>query len=159
MQGPDKNENKNKDEDKSATPEALEAADRLHSAAIHLLRRLRIRDRELGIGPAQLSALSVLVFAGPQSLASLAEAEQVKPPTMSRIVNGLLRAKLVHRKTDKQDRRAVVIEASKKGTRVMQEGRRRRVEALAAAIRGLPPEEIPRLRESAQLMEHLSRQA
>src|SRR6202047_3216124 len=111
-------------------PEALEAADRLHSAAIHLLRRLRIRDRELGIGPAQLSALSVLVFAGPQSLASLAEAEQVKPPTMSRIVNGLLRAKLVHRKTDKQDRRAVVIEASKKGTRVMQEGRRRRVEAL-----------------------------
>jgi hypothetical protein len=57
---------------------AFEAADRLHSAAIHLLRRLRMRDYELGIGPAQLSALSVLVFAGPQSLASLAEVEQVE---------------------------------------------------------------------------------
>ncbi|HKW63660.1 MAG TPA: hypothetical protein VJN89_14010, partial [Candidatus Acidoferrum sp.] len=63
--------------------ELLEAADKLHSAAIHLLRRLRVRDRESGIGPAQLSALSVLVFGGPRSLGELAEAEQVRPPTMS----------------------------------------------------------------------------
>ncbi|HTC92267.1 MAG TPA: MarR family transcriptional regulator [Terriglobales bacterium] len=138
---------------------ALEAADRLHSAAIHLLRRLRIRDRETGIGPAQLSALSVLVFAGPRSLAELAEAEQVKPPTMSRIVSNLLRAKLVRRSTDLQDRRAVVIQATEKGIHIMQEGRRRRVEALAAVIRGLPEKEIARLQEAAQLMESLSRQA
>src|ERR1700686_1674560 len=120
MQAP----HKNKDETKLVRPEAQEAADRLHSAAIHLLRRLRIRDRELGIGPAQLSALSVLVFAGPKSLASLAEAEQVKPPTMSRIVTGLLRAKLIRRTTDKQDRRAIIIAATEKGVRIMQEGRR-----------------------------------
>jgi len=106
-----------------------------------------------------LSALSVLVFAGPKSLASLAEAEQVKPPTMSRIVSGLLRAKLVHTRTDKQDRRALTIQATEKGVRIMQEGRRRRVETLAAAVWALPPEEIARLREAAQLMEHLSRQA
>jgi DNA-binding MarR family transcriptional regulator len=137
----------------------MEAADRLHSAAIHLLRRLRIRDRELGIGPAQLSALSVLVFGGPQSLASLAEAEQVKPPTMSRMVTALLRAKLIHRRTDKQDRRALIIEATEKGVRIMQEGRRRRVETLAAAVQALQPDEIKRLHEAAQLMEHLSRQA
>src|SRR5713101_3855816 len=122
--------------------EGFETADRLHSAAIHLLRRLRIRDRESGVGPAQLSALSVLVFAGPRSLAELAEAEQVKPPTMSRIVSGLLRAKLVRRKTDLQDRRAVVIQAAKKGIHIMQEGRRRRVEVLAAVIRRLPEKEI-----------------
>jgi DNA-binding MarR family transcriptional regulator len=145
-------------ENKFPSPEAMEAADRLHSAAIHLLRRLRIRDRETGVGPAQLSALSVLVFGGPKSLAQLAEAEQVKAPTMSRIVAGLLRAKLVHRRTDKQDRRAVVIQATEKGIRIMQEGRRRRVEALAATVRGLPPKEIAQLREAAQVMEHLSRQ-
>jgi len=52
----------------------LRVADRLHSASIHLLRRLRVRDRESGIGPAQLSALSVLVFGGAKSLAELAEA-------------------------------------------------------------------------------------
>src|ERR1700758_4534754 len=105
----------NKGENKSALPEALESADRLHSAAIHLLRRLRIRDREIGIGPSQLSALSVLVFGGPKSLPALAEAEQVKAPTMSRIVAGLLRERLVRRGTDKQDRRAVVIQATEKG--------------------------------------------
>jgi DNA-binding MarR family transcriptional regulator len=154
MQAPGKNKHRNN----PVGLEALEAADRLHSAAIHLLRRLRIRDSELGIGPAQLSALSVLVFAGPKSLASLAEAEQVKPPTMSRIVSGLLRAKLVHRRTDKQDRRAVIIEATGQGVRIMQAGRKRRVEALAAAVRGLPQKEIARLREAAQVMEHLSRQ-
>src|SRR6266700_5476701 len=88
--------------------QAFEAADRVHSAAIHLLRGLRIRDRESGIGPAQLSALSVLVFAGSKSLAELAQSEQVKPPTMSRIVAALVRAKLAHMATNKDDRRAVV---------------------------------------------------
>jgi DNA-binding MarR family transcriptional regulator len=154
MQAP----NTNKNEKKLPAPAALEAADRLHSAAIHLLRRLRIRDRELGIGPAQLSALSVLVFGGPKSLAGLAEAEQVRPPTMSRIVAGLRRAKLVHTGTDQQDRRAVIIEATEKGVRIMQEGRRHRVEALAAAVRGLPRKEIARLSEAAQVMEYLSRE-
>jgi DNA-binding MarR family transcriptional regulator len=155
MQAP----NKNKDENKSAGAEALEAADRLHSAAIHLLRRLRVRDRELGIGPAQLSALSVLVFAGPGSLAGLAEAEQVTPPTMSRIVAGLLREKLVHKRTDRKDRRAVIIEATEKGVRIMHEGRRRRVEALAAGVRAQPQKEIAQLRKAARVMELLSREA
>jgi DNA-binding MarR family transcriptional regulator len=143
---------------KAGATDAFAAADRLHSAAIHLLRRLRIRDYELGIGPAQLSALSVLVFAGPQSLASLARAEQVTSATMSRIVSGLLRSKLVHRKTDKQDRRAVVIEPTRKGVRIMQQGRKRRVAALAAAVQGLSREEIARLDETVQLIEALSRE-
>jgi hypothetical protein len=63
----------------TGTREEFAIADRLHSAAIHLLRRLRVRDRESGVGPAQLSALSVLVFGGPRSLGELADAEQVRP--------------------------------------------------------------------------------
>src|SRR5262249_9796679 len=137
--------------------QAVEAADRLHSAAIHLLRRLRIRDRESGVGPAQLSALSVLVFAGPKSLAELAEAEQVKPPTMSRIVAGLLRSRLVRRKTEADDRRAVVIEATEKGIQVMQEGRRRRVQGLADAIRGLSDQEIVILQKAVDVIDGLTR--
>src|SRR5216110_1839024 len=103
--------------------QAFEAADRVHSAAIHLLRGLRIRDRQSGIGPAQLSALSVLVFGGPRSLAELARAEQVKPPTMSRVVAGLVRTKLVHMTRSRTDRRAVVIIATEKGVRLMQQAR------------------------------------
>src|SRR5579864_5125263 len=93
-------------------PDALAVADRLHSAAIRLLRRVRTRDTESGVGPAQLSALSVLVFGGPRSLGELAAAEQVRPPTMSRIVAGLMRAGLVRRQVVKEDRRRLRLEAT-----------------------------------------------
>lgn len=132
-------------------------ADRLHSACLHLLRRLRVRDRESGIGPAQLSALSVLVFAGPKSLAELAEIEQVKPPTMSRIIAGLQRSKLVRSEPSEEDARRLRIVATAKGERIMQEGRRRRVELLAARIEGLSAADVQRLGEIAEVMERISR--
>src|SRR5207302_8431945 len=83
----------------------LTVADGLHSAAIHLLRRVRKQDIASGEGPARLSALSVLVFGGPKTLGELAAAEQVKPPTMSRIVTGLARSRLVKVTADPEDGR------------------------------------------------------
>src|SRR5947207_4185333 len=105
--------------------ETLTVADQLHSAAIHLLRRLRIRDLASGVGPAQLSALSVLVFGGPRSLGGLADAEQVRPPTMSRIVSGLTAAGLVRREATEDGRRVRLV-ATVKGTKILWEGRKRR---------------------------------
>src|SRR5260221_2503590 len=142
---------------RTVSQQALEAADRVHSAAIHLLRGLRIRDRESGIGPAQLSALSVLVFAGPKSLAELAQAEQVKPPTMSRIVAGLVRTKLVRMMTNDKDRRTVVIIPTSKGIALMQKARLRRVESLARAVDALDAAEVALLRNTAEMIEKLSR--
>ena len=101
----------------STKPPIAETARRLHSAAIHLLRALRRTDAELGIGPARLSALSVLVFGGSRSLGELAEVEQVKPPTMSRIVAGLEEAGMVSKAVDRRDRRATCIRATAKGRR------------------------------------------
>src|ERR1700732_5178149 len=125
---------------------AVDTADRLHSAAIPLLRRLRVRDLASGIGPAQLSALSVLVFGGPRSLGELAEAEQVRPPTMSRIVEGLERAGLARRQPT-EDKRRIRLQATAKGTKILHEGRKRRVESLAAALELLTESEIKRLGE------------
>lgn len=125
-------------------------ADRLHSAAIRLLRRLRAQDRASGVGPAQLSALSVLVFAGPRSLKELAEAEQVRPPTMSRIVAGLRRSGLVRAEAVGADRRKLRLVPTPRGVRVMQQGRRRRVEQLARALRSLPRDEVRRLGQAAE---------
>lgn len=133
---------------------ATETADRLHSAAIHLLRRLRVRDRESGVGPAQLSALSVLVFGGPRSLGELAEAEQVRPPTMSRIVAGLERSGLVKRRKT-EDGRRVRLEASAKGTKILQEGRKRRVESLANALSVLSETERQRLAELVDVLQQI----
>jgi DNA-binding MarR family transcriptional regulator len=133
-----------------------EVADQLHSAAIHLLRRLRIRDRESGIGPAQLSALSVLVFGGPRSLGELADAEQVRPPTMSRIVASLERSRLVRRHAT-EDGRRVRLEATPKGVSLMWEGRQRRVDSLAKAVGGLPENERQQLSQSIQLLQQIIR--
>jgi DNA-binding MarR family transcriptional regulator len=131
-------------------------ADQLHSAAIHLLRRLRVRDSATGVGPAQLSALSVLVFGGPRLLGELAAAERVKPPTMSRIVSGLESADLV-RRLPTEDKRKVRLEATGKGIRILQEGRRRRVEFLAAALRQLTQLEMRHMEKAAALLNQVIR--
>jgi DNA-binding MarR family transcriptional regulator len=135
---------------------ATDVADQLHSAAIHLLRRLRVRDRESGIGPAQLSALSVLVFGGARSLGELADAEQVRPPTMSRIVAGLQRSGLVRRHATADGRR-VRLEATPKGVGLMWEGRQRRVESLAKAVGELPENERQQLHHALTLLQQIIR--
>ena len=63
-----------------------ELAARVHSAALHLLRRLAQEDRATGVSAPRLSALSVLVFGGPRTIGALAAIEGVTPPTMTRLV-------------------------------------------------------------------------
>ena len=103
--------------------------------------------------PAQLSALSVLVFGGPRTLGELAAAEQVRPPTMTRIVQGLESAGLVRRVRDADDGRVHRLHPTAKGRRVMQRGRERRVENLATLLGRLPPDEVLRVGEAAELVE------
>jgi len=138
-------------------PQAMAAADRLHSAAIHLLRRVRQQDAASGIGPAQLSALSVLVFAGPRTLGELAAAEQVKPPTMSRVVAGLKRSRMIEITRDPHDARRIQIRPTAKGTRLLQQGRQRRIEYLAAHLGHLTVDELGQLGVAADILESLLR--
>jgi DNA-binding MarR family transcriptional regulator len=130
-------------------------ADRLHSAAIHLLRRLRVEDEALGISAPRLSALSVLVFGGPTRIGSLADAEQVEPPTMTRLVDGMERDGYVRRDPDPEDRRAVVVQATAKGSRALRKGRAQRVAALAVDLRGLPPEQLDALAAGIEALERM----
>lgn len=134
-----------------------QAADRLHSAAIHLLRSLRRQDARLGVGPAGLSVLSVLVFGGPKTIGELAEIEQVKAPTMSRIVSTLERWSLVERLADAQDRRRIVVHPTPSGRTVMKRGRANRVHELASRIERLPEAEIALLVRVAELIERISK--
>ncbi len=131
-------------------------ADALHSAAIHLLRRVRQEDAEAGIGPARLSALSVLVFGGPQRLTDLARAEQVRPPTMTKVVSGLEAAGLARRVADPDDARAVRVEPTARGQRLLVAGRRRRVDRLARGLATLLPEELDVLAHAAAIIERVS---
>lgn len=139
----------------SPHPDVQAVADRLHSAAIHLLRRVRKQDAATGEGPARLSALSVLVFGGPKTLGELAAAEQVKPPTMSRIVAGLARSRLIEITGDPQDARRMRIRASTKGTRLLQRGRQLRIAYLASHLDALNPEELSKLGEGVEILKRL----
>ena len=130
----------------------LTVADRLHSAAIHLLRRVRKQDIATGEGPARLSALSVLVFGGPKTLKELAAAEQVKPPTMSRIVAGLERSRLITITADREDARRMRITATPKGTRLLQKGREMRIAYLASQLERLTPDELSQLGEAVEIL-------
>ena len=139
----------------SSHPDLLGIADRLHSAAIHLLRRVRKQDTATGEGPARLSALSVMVFGGPKTLGELAAAEQVKPPTMSRIVAGLARSRLIEITADPQDARRMRIRATRKGTRLLQRGRQLRIAYLASHLDALAPEDLAKVGEAVELLKKL----
>jgi DNA-binding MarR family transcriptional regulator len=128
-------------------------ADRLHSAAIHLLRRLRVEDEALGISAPRLSVLSVLVFAGPKRMGELARIEQVEPPTMSRLVDGLVRDGLAVREPDPDDARAVRVRATPTGARTLRRGRARRLETLRTTLASLSPTDLAALGDGVEVLE------
>jgi DNA-binding MarR family transcriptional regulator len=135
---------------------AVALADRLHSAAIHLLRRVRRADTATGLSAARLSALSVIVFGGPIRISSLAAAEQVRTPTMTPIVAALERAGLVSRERDASDARAALLRATPRGARLMAEGRARRVALLAAEVEALGADDRAALEAAVGVLERLS---
>jgi DNA-binding MarR family transcriptional regulator len=134
-----------------------ELAEGLHSAAIHLLRRVRKQDATMAQAPARLSALSVLVFGGSMTAGQLAAAEQVKPPTISRIVAGLERDRLVKRVPDVTDARRVHLQATPKGAKLMERGRLSRIRYLASHLEMLTRDEVAILDKSLGILERVLR--
>ena len=131
-------------------------ADRLHSAAIHLLRGVRRVDAETGLSAARLSTLSVVVYAGPITLRDLAAAEQVTAPTMTRLVAGLEADGLVHRVPHPRDGRSVLIRPTRKGSRTLHAGRARRVAYLADQLATLSGTELADLERTLDLLERIT---
>lgn len=134
-----------------------DVAARLHSASIRLLRTLRREDDGSGLSAPRLSALSHIAMEGPVSLADLAHAEQVRPPTMSRIVDALVERGLVTRVPDPRDRRSVRIMASEEGTKLMNGGGERRVHALVGRLHKLADSERRALARGVEILERLAR--
>jgi DNA-binding MarR family transcriptional regulator len=133
-----------------------EVADHLHSSAIRLLRALRRQDDKWGLSAPRLSALSVVVFGGPITLGDLARAEQVRPPTMTRLVQALESAGLVKRAPDPDDRRIMWIKATPNGKKLLLRGRAARVRALAFRLKSFSQEEIQALDDAAHLLEFVA---
>lgn len=139
---------------KDANP--LDTADRLHSAAIHLLRQVARHDAASGLSAARLSALSVIVYGGPMTIGELARAERVSMPTVSRLIQGMERDGLVAREADTGDRRVVRLRATEHGEDILREARCRRIESLARRIEALPADDLSTLQRAAEVLDELS---
>jgi DNA-binding MarR family transcriptional regulator len=145
---------------KASQPDSVERlADALHSAAIHLLRRVRRADEAAGLSGARLSALSVVVFGGPLRVSALARAEQVRTPTITAIVAALERDGLVIRDSDPSDARASILRATPRGARLMAEGRARRIALLASDLRTMSAADRRTLLDAAEILQRISKPA
>lgn len=133
----------------------VDIANRLHSVAIHLLRRVRQNDSLTGLSSARLSALSVVGFGGPCTISDLAEAEQVAVPTISRIVTALVSEGLIERQTDTRDRRTIHLMVTPKGMQVLREGQQRRTVQLGNMLEQLTPAEQATIAEAIASMERM----
>ena len=139
-------------------PEGLEesdlarAANALHSASIHVLRRARAADRESGLTPERLSLLSVLVYAGARTIGALAAIEGVSAPAISRIVTALEASGLARRGRTK-DAREVTVAATARGRRLVEEGRRRRLMLIARELERFARSDLQKIRAVAEMLE------
>ncbi|UYM06701.1 MarR family winged helix-turn-helix transcriptional regulator [Solicola gregarius] len=130
-------------------------AQALAVAVVRLNRRLR-KERRSDLTPNQAAVLGALRRLGALTLGALAEAEQVKPPTMTRIVNCLADMGYVTRAPHPTDGRQVVISISDDGEQWLAAERKRRDVWLAKRLRELEPGERETLREAVVILERLS---
>jgi DNA-binding MarR family transcriptional regulator len=89
----------------------------------------------------QYRALVVLASRGPQSVASLADALAVTPPTASRMCERLVRKGLLRRRTDRDDRRQVRLGLTGSSRRLIDTVTVRRREEIASLLAAIPAEE------------------
>ena len=129
-------------------------ADRLHSLAIHLLRRVAAADRRSGVTGPRLSLLSVLVLGGgPRTLGALAEAERVRPPTMTRLVQAMEAEGLVARSPAPDDARATLIRATGAGARILRRARARRLAAMRGLLASLTVAELHQVERTVRILQ------
>jgi DNA-binding MarR family transcriptional regulator len=134
-----------------------DAARRIHSAALHLLRVVGTVDAESGLSPARLSVLSILVFGGRRSVGALAAAQTVRSPTMTALVDGLEAEGLVRRLPHRDDGRSVVVEATARGRRIMRRAQQRRVDLLVQLLEHCSSTEIEQIDTAAEILDRLTR--
>ncbi len=89
----------------------------------------------------QYRSLVVLASRGPQSVAALAEAVAVTPPTASRLAERLVRKGLVRRRADRHDRRQVRVALTEAGRRLIDAVSLRRREEITDLLAPIPPDD------------------
>lgn len=132
-------------------------ASALRSSTLRLSRQIR-RQREDGhdLTANQLGVLGALGKHDAMTVGELAAHEQVKPPSMTRIVSNMEEAGLVVRRPHPTDKRQIVVELTDAAHALLRANRRRRDEWLQNKLKKLTPEERDILRKAAPVLERLA---
>jgi DNA-binding MarR family transcriptional regulator len=128
-----------------------ETAERLRRAITRLNRRLRHSSLG-GISPTQASMLVSVEKLKNPSLGDLALAEQMKPPSVTRIVQNMQEAGLINCVVDPDDRRCTRVQLSAQGRKEIVAIRRRKTEFLEQQLVALSEQDQ---RKAAELVEFL----
>jgi len=132
----------------------VELASRLRVAVARMARQLRQRTNA-GLTPSQLSALLSVDALGPVRLGDLAAREAVAPPTLTKIVAGMVELGLVERRTDPADARSARISMTDAGRTALDTVRAERVALLVERFGRLPDDQRPHLEVVVILLEAL----
>ncbi len=129
---------------------------RLRAVVGKLGRRLRPTRAGAGLTPSQISVLFTIVRAGPIGLSEVASLEALNPTMLSRITAQLTDQGLIRRRSDPEDRRAALVEATAVGVRMRERIHRERARALAARVELLDADERELLWEALPVLEQLA---
>jgi DNA-binding MarR family transcriptional regulator len=134
-----------------------EIATILHAGLSKLARQMRSISLPPGMTPERLSTLAAIDAHGPVSVTALADAERVRPATMSRMITSLADEGLVRRQEDKVDRRGVLVITTAKGRRAYQRARQQYLSQLGKALSHLELDQLEALRSLASALDRLDR--
>jgi DNA-binding MarR family transcriptional regulator len=132
----------------------LELAARLRLATARLYRRLRQHSLG-GLTPSQLSCLTSVEKLEPVRLGDLAAREAVAPPTLTRIVAGMVELGMMARRADPDDARAALLTTTEKGRTALQTIREERTAYLVERLHHLTDEDRQHLPALVDLLERL----
>jgi DNA-binding MarR family transcriptional regulator len=131
-------------------------AARLRLSNTRLHRALR-REAHIDLTPSQMSALATINRLGPLTLGALAEQEGVAPPSITKIIAILEEDGLVARTPDPADRRVNYVSATRRGSELVEESRRRKTAWLTDRIRDLTADQRRRLADALDVIEELTK--
>ncbi len=131
-------------------------ASELRLAVHRLTRRLRQQTPSGGLTLTQLSALTVIWREGPLTAGDLATKEQVRPPSITRVLTGLEALDLVERLENPRDGRQVLVQVTPLGSQRMSEFVRARERWLEQELAALPDEDLDLLSKATVLLDRLA---
>jgi DNA-binding MarR family transcriptional regulator len=138
----------------SDPPTVSQVADQLAVVTTRLARRLRQKAPE-DVTPSQYSALYTLQTNEPMTLGEFASAEHLRPSSASGLVDRLEEAGLISRRPDDRDGRAVRIEVTDHGRRIVTRVRELGLAYLEEALRELADDELTTLTKALPILSRL----